>query len=150
GRLGAFFVDGFTAPVLLQIAEEVRTALPRVIGDHPLRQLWAFKNAPSAGAQASTHADFAAVNVNFWTTPASSNLDPGSGGLIVHDVAAPLSWDFATYNERPDLIADYLHTQGARAIRIPYRENRAIIFNSALFHATEPLRFGPRYEDRRI
>jgi hypothetical protein len=151
GRLGAFFVDGFTAPVLLQIAEEVRAALPRVIGDrHPLRQLWGFKNAPISGAQASTHADFAAVNVNFWITPTSANLDPASGGLIVHDVAAPLSWDFKTYNERPDLIAGYLRARGARAIRIPYRENRAIIFNSDLFHGTEPVRFRPGYEDRRI
>jgi hypothetical protein len=150
GRLGAFFVDGFTAPVLLQIAEEVRAALPRVVGPHPLRQLWGFKNAPTAGAQATTHADFAAVNVNFWITPATSNLDPASGGLVVHDVPAPLSWDFKTYNERPDLIADYLRDRGARAIRIPYRENRAIIFNSDLFHSTEPIRFRPGYEDRRI
>ncbi len=151
GRLGAFFVDGFHAPLLLQIAEEIRAALPRVIGDrHPLRQLWGFKNAPTTGLRPTTHADFAAVNVNFWITPTSANLDPSSGGLTVYDVTAPLSWDFKTYNERPDLIARHLHDQGARAIRIPYRENRAIVFNSDLFHATEPIRFRPGYADRRV
>jgi len=151
GRLGAFFVDGFAAPVLLQISEELRAAFPRVIGDrHPLRQLWGFKHAPTAGNQATTHADFAAVNVNFWITSTSSNLDPDTGGLVVYDVTAPLSWDFKIYNERPDLIAGYLRDQGARAIRIPYRENRAIVFNSDLFHATEPIRFGPGYKHRRI
>ena len=151
GRLGAFFVDGFNAPLLLQIAEEVRAAFPRLIGDrHPLRQLWAFKNAPTSTGGANTHADFAAVNVNFWVTPTASNLDPATGGLTVYDVTAPLSWSFKTYNERPDLIESYLRERGARAIRIPYRENRAIVFNSDLFHATEPIQFRPEYEHRRL
>jgi hypothetical protein len=151
GRLGAFFVDGFSAPLLLQIAEEVRARFPRLIGDrHPLRQFWAFKNAPRSLGGANTHADFAAVNVNFWVTPTDSNLDPDSGGLVVYDVTAPLSWSFRTYNERPDLIRSYLREQGARAIRIPYRANRAIVFNSDLFHATEPIHFRPEYEHRRL
>jgi hypothetical protein len=151
GRLGAFFIDGFHAPLLLQIAEEVRAAFPRVIGDrHPLRQLWGFKYAPSSAGRDGLHADFAAVNVNFWITPATANLDPASGGLIVHNVTAPLSWDFHAYNERPDLIARYLRSRDARPVRIPYRENRAIVFNSDLFHATEPIRFRPEYEHRRV
>lgn len=150
GRLGAFFVDGFNAPLLLQIAEEVRAAFPRLIGDHPLRQLWAFKNAPSSLGGANTHADFAAVNVNFWVTPTASNVDPATGGLTVYDVTAPLSWNFTTYNERPDLIESYLREHHARAIHIPYKENRAVVFNSDLFHATEPIQFRPEYEHRRI
>ncbi len=151
GRLGAFFVDGFSAPILLQIAEELRAAFPRVIGDrHPLRQMWGFKYSPSSGRQSTTHADFAAVNVNFWITPTTANLDPDTGGLVVYDLAAPLSWDFKTYNERPDIIDEYLRSNGSRAIRIPYRENRAIVFNSDLFHATEPIHFRPEYEHRRI
>ena len=32
GRLGAFFRDGFNCPLLVQIAEELRAAFPRVIG----------------------------------------------------------------------------------------------------------------------
>ncbi|HEY0640290.1 MAG TPA: hypothetical protein VGD67_21890 [Pseudonocardiaceae bacterium] len=151
GRLGAFFVDGFAAPLLLQIAEELRAAFPRMIGErHPLRQLWGFKNAPSVAGPPNLHADFAAVNVNFWVTPTEANLDEDTGGLVVHDVPAPLSWDFTTYNERPELIAGYLRNRGARAFRVPYRANRAIIFNSDLFHATEPIRFRPEYEHRRV
>jgi hypothetical protein len=151
GRLGAFFVDGFNTPLLLQIAEEVRAALPRVIGDrHPLRQLWAFKTAATSTGTANTHADFAAVNLNFWATPTESNLDPGSGGMVVHDQTAPLSWDFRTYNERPDLIDGFLRDRGARAVRVPYRQNRAILFNSDLFHATERIDFRPEYEHRRL
>lgn len=90
GRLGAFFHDGFNCPLLLQIAEELRNTLPSIIGNrYPLRQLWGFKNGHYVPADSSLHADFAAVNVNFWVTPEDANLDPGSGGLIVYGVDAP-------------------------------------------------------------
>jgi hypothetical protein len=151
GRLGSFFHDGFTTPLLLQLAEELRRVMPRVIIDrYPLRQMWGFKNGEFLPAGSTVHADFAAVNVNFWITPDDANLDPESGGLIVYDVDAPLSWDFATYNGRPDLIKPFLEQQHAKKITIPYRANRAIIFNSDLFHASAGLRFKPGYQNRRI
>lgn len=151
GRLGAFFFAGFNCPLLLQIAEEIRDSFPQVIGSrHPLRQLWGFKNSPYLPGDSTIHADFAAVNVNFWLTPESANLDDGSGGLVVYDVVAPITWDFTMYNESLGLIRDYLRSQHARSITIPYRQNRAIIFNSDLFHATAQVRFRPEYENRRI
>ncbi|MFD9358997.1 hypothetical protein [Streptomyces sp. NPDC060031] len=151
GRLGAFFRDGFNCPLLLQIAEEVRDALPRVIGErYPLRQLWAFKNQRSFPADSNTHADFAAVNLNFWITPTDANMDEGTGGLVVYGVDAPLDWDFATYNNRADIIEPYLRQQHAKSFKIPYRQNRAILFNSDLFHGTDGLSFRPGYENRRI
>lgn len=151
GRLGAFFHDGFNCPLLLQIAEELRETLPRVIGNrYPLRQLWGYKNGHSVPANSSTHADFAAVNVNFWITPDEANLDDTCGGLVVYGVDAPLNWDFSTYNGRPDVINAFLDRQRASAITIPYRQNRAIIFNSDLFHGTQELKFCEGYENRRI
>jgi len=151
GRLGAFFRDGFNCPLLLQIVEELADALPRLIGDrYPLRQLWAFKNGPELPRSGHTHADFAAVNVNFWITSTEANLDPDSGGLIVHRADAPPDWDFDTYNGRPDVIGSYLTAHGVDAVRIPYRANRAILFNSDLFHGTDGVRFRPGYENHRI
>ena len=61
-----------------------------------------------------------------------------------------LSWDFDTYNGRPHIIKTFLRGQQARAMNIPYRQNRAIIFNSDLFHATAAVQFRPGYENRRI
>jgi hypothetical protein len=151
GRLGAFFQDGFTCPLLVQIAEELRVTLPRVIGDrYPLRQLWGFKSGPELPADATTHADFAAVNVNFWITPQEANLDPESGGLVVYDVDAPMHWDFETYNGRTDVIKPFLQRQQSRAITIPYRANRAVIFNSDLFHGTDAVHFRPGYDNLRV
>ncbi|MDR5760488.1 tetratricopeptide repeat protein [Caballeronia sp. LZ035] len=150
GRLGAFFQDGFNCPLLLQIAEELRDALPHVIGSrYPLRQIWGFKNTQPLPAGVTTHADFAAVNVNFWITPDESNLDPASGGLVVYDVDAPMHWDFDTYNGS-DRITPFLRRQQSAAVTIPYRQNRAVIFNSDLFHATAQVNFRPGYEHHRI
>jgi hypothetical protein len=151
GRLGAFFHDGFNCPLLLQIAEELRDAFPRLIGNrHPLRQLWGFKNESFLPRDSTTHADFAAVNVNFWVTPTEANLDESSGGLVVYDVDAPLDWDFITYNGRSDVIRPFLAQQSARKLVIPYRQNRAVIFNSDLFHGTDGVNFASGYENRRI
>ena len=151
GRLGAFFHDGFNCPLLIQIAEELRRLLPHIILDrYPLRQLWGFKNTEHLPADSTIHADFAAVNVNLWITPEEANLDRTSGGLVIYDVDAPLTWDFATYNGRTDIINPYLQQQQARFVYIPYRQNRAVIFNSDLFHASAKVRFRPGYENRRI
>lgn len=151
GRLGALFFKGFNCPLLLQIAEEIRDSFPDLIGRaHPLRQLWGFKNTGELPSNSTIHADFAAINVNFWLTPDDANLDPDSGGMVIYDLEAPLSWDFTHYNQRNDIIRDFIIKHQPRAIRIPYRQNRAIIFNSDLFHATEEVRFRPDFSSHRI
>lgn len=150
GRLGSFFRDGFNCPLLIQIAEELRAAFPRVIGmRHPVTQLWGYKYATTQPCL-PPHADFAAVNVNFWITPDEANLEPGSGGLVLYDVEAPEDWDFPSYNRNSDKIRTLLAARGARATQIPYRYNRAVIFHSDLFHTTPALRFRSGYENRRI
>ncbi|HMA48535.1 MAG TPA: hypothetical protein VKP60_02215 [Magnetospirillaceae bacterium] len=151
GRLGAFFGEGFNCPLLVQIAEEIRDAFPRVIGrKHPLAQMWGYKYSPVHVSRAP-HADFAAVNVNFWITPDEANLDPEHGGLVIYDREAPPDWEFDDYNKnRGRKITNFISETGAKSIEIPYRANRAVIFNSDLFHATAECRFGERYEDRRM
>jgi tetratricopeptide (TPR) repeat protein len=149
GYLGAQMHDGFASPLLLHIAAELRDRLPRVIGARPLRTMWAFKYDPGFEG-IGLHADEAAVNVNFWITPDASNLDPETGGLVVHSKAAPRDWGFARFNRGADEIARYLDSAGSTAIRVPYRANRALMFDSDLFHKTDSFRFRPGYENRRI
>lgn len=151
GRFGAFFQDGFNCPLLLQVAEELQAALPRVITPrYPLRQIWGFKNADDLPADVNLHADFAAVNVNFWLTPDDCNLSPDTGGMKVYDVDAPLAWDFHTYNGRTDIIKAFLRENQAKATYIPYRRNRCVLFNSDLFHGTHEVHFKPGFEHHRI
>ena len=150
GRLGAFFRDGFNAPLLIQIAEELQATFPRIIGHtHLLQQIWGFKYGHAQPAT-NPHADFAAVNVNFWITPDDANLDPRTGGMLVYDLEAPPDWPFKTYNENGARIAALLREKQSAATYIPYKSNRAIIFNSDLFHTTAPLTFRPGYEYRRV
>ncbi len=149
GYLGAFPEHGFAPPLLAQIAEELRTTYPAIIEDHPLLRFWAFKYDSSLHG-IKKHADFAAVNVNFWITPDEANLDPEHGGLVVWDKAAPQDWDFARYNAAEADICAFLEEQNSRPVSVPYRANRAVIFDSDLFHETDIIRFKPGYENRRI
>ena len=43
GYLGTYLLDGFCEPLLLQIAHELCQALPAILGDHPLIEMWAYK-----------------------------------------------------------------------------------------------------------
>jgi hypothetical protein len=148
GYLGARPQSGFACPLLAQVAEEFSAAYPAIFHQHPLLFAWAFKyDQGMPGTR--VHADFAAVNVNFWITPDEANEDPQTGGLLVWDVAAPLDWDFTKYNADEAAIRDFLSRSGAVSIRIPYRANRAVIFDSDLFHETDVMSFRPGYENRR-
>jgi Tfp pilus assembly protein PilF len=149
GYLGARLQSGFACPLLAQVAEEFADAYPEIFRDHPLLFAWAFKYEQGQRGT-KVHADFAAVNVNFWITPDASNEDPDTGGLLVWDVAAPLDWDFARYNANDDAIRNFLKDSGARPTRIPHRANRAVIFDSDLFHETDIMAFRPGYTSRRI
>jgi len=149
GYIGAFPENGLAAPLLAQIVEEFRTAFDAICGDHALKYVWAFKYGSSLEG-IGIHADQAAVNVNFWITPDEANLDPEHGGLVVWDVAAPLDWDFARFNSDEKAIRDFLRENDARAVTIPYRANRAVIFDSDLFHQTDTIRFKDGYQNRRI
>ena len=154
--VGAYLTEGLACPLVLQIAEDLRNKLPKIFKNHHLTQLWAYKyDSRAFGINNSfkginVHADFAAVNVNFWITPKSANLDPSSGGLIVYNTEAPLEWDFKTYNNNEEKIRAEIEKCDQKKTIIPYNENRVVIFNSNLFHETDKIEFSEGYENRRI
>lgn len=149
GYLGAVPARGFACPLLAQIADELRDVFPTVIGDHGLGLMWGFKYDSSL-AGIPMHADQAAVNVNFWIAPDVANRNPDSGGLVVWDVKAPQDWDFERYNADVPSMRAFLDEHGARPIVVPHRANRAVIFDSDLFHETDRIEFKDGYENRRI
>ena len=156
GYVGAFLREGFANPLIIQIADELRTKFPKIFKNYPINHIWAFKynnrakNKKSSLRGINVHADFAAINVNFWITPKKANLNPKSGGLIVYDVEAPKEWDFNTFNNDEQRIREELKKSKGNTKVIPYNENRAVIFNSNLFHETDSYEFKEGYENRRI
>ncbi len=147
---GAFSDDGFVSPLHLQIAAELQQKMPRLFGGQRLEQVWSFKYTSELGRGINVHADFARLNLNFWITPDEANLDPQSGGMVVYDVPAPKSWTFDQYNSSSDDILKFLKEHGAGSQTVPYRYNRAVLFNSNLFHETDAIKFKTGYENRRL
>jgi hypothetical protein len=111
--------------------------------------MWAYKY-DSHCSGIGVHADAAAINVNFWTTPDAANLSPGAGGLAIYTHDAPRTWSYKHFNHDHARIKAYLESVGAQKITVPYRANRAVIFDSGLFHATDTFRFREGYENRRV
>jgi len=149
GYLGAYFYDGFCSELLLRAARELREHMPAVMRAAPLQMMWGYKYQ-SRLPGISVHADEAAVNVNIWITEDAANLDPNHGGLLVYPQDAPPEWGFARFNTDPETIQRYLDSVRAVPVRVPYRSNRAVIFDSDLFHATDQPAFRDGYANRRV
>ena len=78
------------------------------------------------------------------------NNNKKSGGIKVYCAAAPDSWSFQKYNRNTDKIYKLLNDSGSNCKNIPYRFNRAVLFNSDYFHETDKIDFKEGYESRRI
>ena len=149
GYTAGLLVKGFAPRVLLAIADELRLKMPHIIKDYPLLQAWGFKYDQRLQG-INMHADFARVNVNFWITPDDACTDPTTGGMVVYNHPVPKSWTFEDYNVNPPKLQAYLKVHDAKPLRVPYRANRCVLFDSSLIHVTDELHFKPGFENRRV
>jgi hypothetical protein len=150
GYVGAYIDDGLHDRILLQLAFELYHKLPKIMKGHLLKYLWAYKY-DSDYTGINIHADQAAVNVNIWLTQDDANLDPTSGGLVVFTAKPPSDWDFKRFNTDTEEVHELLlKPTGYANVTVPHRQNRAVLFDSALFHHTDKFSFKKGYENRRI
>lgn len=149
GFVAAYLEDGLACPLVLQIADEFRAALPVLLGPHPLTQAWAFKGL-RGDQPIDIHADDAAISLNFWVTPDSANRNPERGGLAIYREVPPPDWPIVDYDADRARIGAFLDSRGDSAVTLPYRENRAVLFDSRLFHSSDAPNFAPGYENHRI
>ena len=115
--------------------------------------MWVYRyNNQTEGVAA--HTDEGAVTFNFWITPNDANLSPDRGGLIVYAKEQPLDWDWLHYNNKKytpavrQEVSDFL--ADADTVTIPYRENRAALFHSNLFHKSDEIHFRNGFSNRRM
>jgi tetratricopeptide (TPR) repeat protein len=148
--LSSTVFDGVACEPVYRIAEDLADRMPRVFEERGLTGVWGYKydsTSPGLGV----HADQGGVNANFWLTPDSAVLDSSSGGMCVYDVLAPKDWSYSNFGSPANRrMLAFLRSGKPRKLRIPYRANRAIIFESQLFHSSEPIRFREGYENRRV
>ena len=65
-----------------------------------------------------------------------------SGGLVIFTTKPPAGWDFEAYNKNTARVVDeLLRPAGFANVTVPHRANRAVIFDSALFHHTDECHF---------
>ena len=169
GYAGAYLDDGLHDRILVRLSYELHKKLPRIMEDHPLRYLWAYRY-DSEYEGINIHADQAAVNVNIWLSPDDANLGGGAstttngvgkgegggggengGGLVVYTARPPSDWDFEKYNtDVGKAIREVIEPTGYANVTVPYRENRAVLFDSMLFHRTDAFKFRNGFTNRRI
>ena len=148
GYVGAFPEDGFASISLFAIAEELQRALGEALNGYRLSQWWGFAyDAKLPGTD--IHADDADITLNLWTTPDSANLDPSTGGITIWNERAPKDWSFDDYNSGGDRVRQFLQNQHAESKVIPYRANRAVLFEGHFFHQTDGFTFAHGFTNRR-
>lgn len=133
------YIRDFELKEAAAIGQEFKECLSALLSDLELVQHIAFWHQRNAGLYA--HSDTGAVTVNLWLTPDEYNLDPSSGGLILYDVKRTDEMPIHEFNAAPYSI-DYLaaNTRG-QVVTIPYRFNRAVLFDAKTFHASDKMNF---------
>lgn len=147
--VASYLEDGLACPLLLQIVEELRGAFPELLGILPLTQAWAFKGL-AARATVDAHADDAAITVNFWVTPDTANRNPAGSGLAVCRVLPPVAWEIEDYDSGRERAVVFLAQHADDILKVPYRENRAVMFRSRLLHRSDVPEFENSYENHRV
>lgn len=153
GYVGAYINDGFCGRALFQLVSEIKERLGPIAGGLPLTNMWAYRYSP-IGPGVRAHSDTGRVTVNFWLTPDAANRNPEEGGLIVYDAKFPHDRDWMASNWSKDSTAERAffdaYLRGVTEYRIPYRENRCVIFKSSFMHRSMPYHFSPTLDGRRV
>ena len=126
-----------------------RRAFPEILGKHPAEPGVGVQR-PAPQSAVDVHADAATVSVNFWVTPTEANLAPERGGLVICRAPPPADWEIKDYDADQARIVTFLEQKAVESLVVPYRENRAVLFRSRLFHHSDRPKFASSYENHRI
>jgi len=162
--VAAYIQQGFTHPLVMHVALALRNTFS-FIQPHHIAGAWGSSYSTgqvntTGGEIGSTVQDGivlgneqAAVTSSLWLTPEVANLGDNakaSGGTSVWLRKPPASLDSAgkaSGNQQVDLLGEFL--KDAKVKSIEYLSNRAILFDSQFFHATNAMQFDEGHLNRR-
>lgn len=90
----------------------------------------------SKNSDGNMHADFGQITLTYWLTPEIYNLNKESGGLLIYDVRRPNNLSANQYLNAGKESESYVLERASSHVVIPYRHNRAVLFDSSFFHKT--------------
>ena len=149
GYIGTYLNTGMSNIPMLLFGQELKNTFKGIFHNNHLTQAWAFKY-DSEQKGISIHADDANINVNFWITSDESNLDKNSGGMIIWKKKPDINSSFMDFNSIDSSSKLLDEVSNVDSVKVAYKANRAVIFNSKLYHATDDIKFKKGYKNRRV
>ncbi len=95
----------------------------------------------SKNSDGNTHADFGQLTLTYWLTPEEYNLDSDTGGLLIYDVKRAKDLRASEYLTAGQASEKYVLERTRRHVIVPYRCNRAVLFDSSHYHKTHSPNF---------
>ena len=99
---------------------------------------------------AIAHADPSFINVNIWVTPDECVEDHNKNGLRIYKKHIPKGTPWELYNHWDGNIWRDHFLKDASYGTIPYKYNRAIIFEGRTFHSTDDVHMKPGDNNKRV
>lgn len=129
------------------IVDDLLTASPRLFGEFV--RAWSFVYNNEADGVA-LHSDPSSFNVNVWVTPNESVKDRFKNGLNIYSVKVPSNLTREQYNKNADFLRDLVYEKPHVIYRVPYKYNRAIIFDASMPHETDSVSMHSGSNNRRV
>lgn len=132
-HLRAWLEGSARHPILDQVAEELTRRLPCIIGNnHPLRAIFGERWQPTHAAESGMRRHIGAVSVVLWIMPATRS--DTREGLVLYDVSTPHRVHDTFESRKADVEPGSYGLRRTNAVTVPYRQNRALVFNTDLLH----------------
>ena len=77
-------------------------------------------------------------------------MNNDNGGMIIWKKTPNDTASFKDFNSLESIDKIKEEVKDTDFMRIPYKSNRAVIFNSKLYHVTDKIEFKDNYIDRRV
>ena len=104
----------------------------------------------NVGRGVGAHADPSFINVNIWVTPDECVEDHNKNGLRIYKKHIPKGTPWEMYNHWDGSIWRDQFLKDASYDTIPYKYNRAIIFEGRTFHSTDNVHMKPGDNNKRV